>query len=93
VKEPSTWKRAHWGVEELDDKDIYFNTHKSTRTVKAGVMIGFEAAHPVSSWVKKVAKDYPNIDVHLDIDKSGKEEYESQDFHAGKKVSKQLTLF
>lgn len=94
VSDVCAWKRANWGITSPEEiKDLYYNTHRSTRTVKAGVMIGFEAPCSALNWVKKIAADYPEVDINFAIDNNGKDEYFNIDYHEGKRVNNQPTLF
>ncbi len=92
VTDVTTWKKANWG-EVVADNEVYLNSHRSTRTVRAGIMIGFESVHPVNNWVKHVALENPELDISLGVDISGKEDYVNTSYHEGKKVCNQPTLF
>lgn len=91
VSNPITWEKANWGTVEISD--VYYATHKQTKTVKACIMAGFESDSSVSRWVKHVARKNPELKIVLDVDEKGNEEYVSSIYEHGQKVVVQPTLF
>lgn len=91
AKSDTTWKKMQWGTTFIDD--VYCNFHRGTIGVPSAIMLSVKTDGNIASWIKRVSKQYPDLDFSLEYDVNEDEHYVKAKYKGGKKIPLQETLF